>query len=709
MLNQQMPKTKTGFLGVILLLLACHLLATPRHTSSTFPNGNSMANFLADFELDSLPELANNIYLQAPDQSKAHAKIQAQYQLAEVQIARNQFDEAYESLLVIHENLPESSFIHQKLSVEAALSEVALLKGQLQLAIQWREEYLEGLLGMGQCEKEAWAKKRLGRLYLKNRQFEAAKEYYESAMQAYERLGEEEMAIAIRQEWGVFNLKKEKYLTAINCFATNLEKQRESKDTLGMMNSLKHLIEINEDLDEMEAMEAHCQEMIQWSNSPAFQAWQIGAFLKLGKIEEERDNYGLATEYFLQNQHLLLDATSRPELLYNLRAKRPVYQLIGDYNLSIGNRNMLKGQKVFSLLLFWIRMGEFQMAEAVLNQWLSSGLKGGQSIRTMRLAYRLQTESLRNQGKFMGAVNAYKQMLGNPRLTPSLDPMLNRFMNFQTEAKESHERLLLLFENQQQQLLINRNRWEKRSLMGGVLLAIVVSGFLFYYNRVRKKNNLILSQKNKLIAAALSEKEMLIREVHHRVKNNLQVVSSLLNLHARKVADPAALGAIREGRDRVKSMAFIHQKLYQVNDVRQLTVSDYVEDLANYLFASYQIDPEQIELKTSIDHLELDVDVMVPLGLILNELISNSLKHAFPGGRKGQLSVSFAEKEESFLLEVADTGIGFAKKDSADKTAGFGYQLIHTFCKKLKGQLAVVHREGTAIQFSFPKAKLALA
>ncbi|NRB51157.1 MAG: hypothetical protein HRU41_26030 [Saprospiraceae bacterium] len=709
MLNQQIPKTKTGFLSVILLLLACRLLATPKHTSSFIPKGNSMHIYLANFELDSLQKLANNSLLSLPWQGEAPSKFQVQYQLAEVQIAQNQFDEAYESLLAIHQNLPAFSFLNEKLYLEAALSEVALLRGQLQLAIQWREDYLAGMRGMGQCEKEAWAKKRLGRLYLKNRQFEAAKEYYEAAMQAYEKLGEYEIAMAIRQEWGVFNLRKKKYLTAMNCFTTNLEKQRKSKDTLGMMSSLKHLIEINQNLDQPEEMEAYCQEMVQWANSPEFQAWQIGAFLKLGKIEEERDNYGLATEYFLQNQHLLLDATSRPELLYNLRAKRPVYQLIGDYNLSLGNRNVQTDQKVFSLLLFWIRMGEFQMADGVINQWLSSGLSGGQSIRTMRLAYRLGTESLRNQGKFQEAVSTYKQMLREPRLTPRFDPMLNKFMNFQTEAKESHERLLLLFENQQQQLLIDRNLWEKRSLMGGVLLAIVISGFLFYYNRVRKKTNLVLSQKNKLIAAALSEKEMLIREVHHRVKNNLQVVSSLLNLHARKVADPAALGAIREGRDRVKSMAFIHQKLYQVNDVRQLTVSDYVEDLTNYLFTSYQIDPEQIELKTSIDHLELDVDVMVPLGLILNELISNSLKHAFPNGRKGQLLVRFVEKEASFLLEVADTGVGVAQKGSIDKTAGFGYQLIHTFCKKLKGQLTVQHQDGTAIQLSFPKTKLVAA
>lgn len=707
MLNQQIPKTKLGFLFAIFFFLIGHLAATPRFSSSSLRGEHP--SLFAQFQLDSLTDLSQNRLLLAQQAKDLHGQFLAQYQLAEIQIAQNKFDQAYTSLSQIYQELPEFYSPYQKLYLEAALSEVALLSGQLKLAIQWREQYLEGLKGFGQCEKEAWAKKRLARLYAKDLQFTSAKKYYEATIKAYEKLGEDLMATAIRQELGVLSLRKRNYLTAINCFTTNLEQQRKVKDTLGMMSSLKHLIEINEKLDQPTEVEAYCQEMIEWAKAPVFQAWQIGAFLKLGKIEEERNNYGLATEYFLQNQHLLLDATNQPELLHNLRAKRPVYQLVGDYHLAIGNRNILKDHKVFNLLLFWIRMGNFEQAEQVIGQWLALGLRGGQTIRTMRLAYRLQTESLRNQGLLLEATENYKQLLRTPKLAPSFDPMLSKFMDFQTEAKESHEKLLLLFENQQQQILIEQNRWEKRSLLGGILLAIIVSGFLFYHNRIRRKNNHLLSQKNRLIADALSEKEMLIREVHHRVKNNLQVVSSLLNLHARKVADPEALGAIREGRDRVKSMAFIHHKLYQENDVRQMTVSDYVEDLANYLFTSYQIDPQQIELKTTIAQLELDVDVMVPLGLILNELISNSLKHAFPNGQKGQLSVSFAEKDEVFLLEVADTGVGFVQEDQAPKTSGFGYQLIQTFCKKLKGQLQVRQQNGTTFQLSFPKTKLGMA
>lgn len=708
MLNQQIPKTKLGLLGLLLLLAVGPLLANPRYS----PNHQLIRDMpqLAHFELDSLASIAQENWRQERMSGTPQGKFIAQIHLAEVQIAYNHFDQAYASFLDIYQNRPEPSPIHQKLYLEGALSEAALLSGDLTSAIEWRERYLEGVQGMGQCQTEAWAKKRLGRLYLKDLQYEPAKYYYEAAIKAYEKLGEQAMAAAIRQEWGVFNLRKRKYLTAINCFATNLEQQRAQQDTLGMMSSLKHLVEINIALDHTEEVEAHCLEMIQWANNPDYHAWQIGAFLKLGQIEEERDNYGLATEYYLQNQHLLLDATNNPSLLYNLRAKRPVYQFVGDYNIAIGNRNLLKGQKVFNLILFWIRMGEFQRADQVIDQWFAQGIEGGQTMRTMRLAYRLRTESLRNQGQLQAAVLNYKQLLRDPLLAPSFDPLLNKFMDFQTEAKESHEKLLLLFENQQQELMIKQNRWEKRSLMGGILLAVLSCGFLFYHNRIRRRNNHLLSQKNRLIAAALSEKEMLIREVHHRVKNNLQVVSSLLNLHARKVEAPEALGAIREGRDRVKSMAFIHQKLYQVHDVRQMAVSDYVEDLTNYLFTSYQIDPRQIELHTDIAQLELDVDIMVPLGLILNELISNSLKHGFPGGRKGRLSVSFAEKEKGFfLLEVADTGVGFAKKQEEDKTSGFGYQLIQTFCKKLKGQLNIVHDNGTVIRFSFPKAKLAVA
>lgn len=692
---------------MIFLCLVITLQANPRHTPKhLFPGDYTL---LANFQLDSLARRAKAILSEGERIQDFVIQLQALQLTAEVQIAKNQFDQAYATLHSAYQLSPDYTLLDHKLYLAGALSEVALLTGNTSEAIRWRVAYVKGMKGQGQCENEAWANKRLGRLYLKEQQIDSAKHYFERAMQSYEKMGATSMVQALRQEWGMVNLRKRNYLSAINCFAANVEAKQVTKDTLGIIISLKHLIEINEQLDQTDAVENYCHQIIEWAASPNFQIWQSGAFLKLGKIEEERNNIALAIEYYLQNQHILLATSSQSDLLHSFKAKRPVYQLVGDYNIPTSSRQIMKDTRVYSLLLFWIRMGSFDKAQALLDLWIGKEKETWPSIRTTRLAFRLQTESLRNQARFPEAVQSFCQLLNDQDLAPSHDPVHHRFMNFQTEAKESHEKLMLLFENQEQQRLLTQSTWQNRSLLGGILLALIVSGLLFQNNQERKKNNTLLSNKNKLIAEALSEKEVLIREVHHRVKNNLQVVSSLLNLHARKVEDPKALGAIKEGRDRVKSMAFIHQKLYQVDDVRRMAVPDYINDLTNYLFTSYQIAPEQIELTTNIQQLDLDVDTMVPMGLILNELISNSLKHAFPDGRTGQISVTFKQKADDFLLEVADTGVGMALAENSAIEKGFGYQLIHTFCKKLKGQIHIQNTSGTSIQFRFPKVQLSVA
>ena len=692
---------------MLFLCFVILLQANPRHTPKhhLLPGDYSL---FANFQLDSLASLAQASLLAGKGKQDLLIQLQALQLIAEVQTAKNQFDQAYATLHSAYQLIPDNKLLDQKLYLTGALSEVALLAGSTDKAIKWRQANLKGMQSQGQCKKEAWAKKRLGRLYLKAQQIDSARYYFEAAIQAYEKMGATSMVQALRQEWGMVNLRKRKFLSAINCFAANVEAKQVTQDTLGLIISLKHLIEIYEQLDQKDAVENYCHQLIEWAASPNFQIWQSGAFLKLGKIEEERSNIALAVEYYLQNQHILLATSSQSDLLHNFKAKRPVYQLVGDYNIPISSRQIMKDTRVFSLLLFWIRMGSFDKTEALLDHWIGKEKETWPSIRTTRLAFRLQTESLRNQARFPEAVQSFRQLLNDQDLAPNHDPMLNRFINFQTEAQESHEKLMLLFENQEQQRLLTQSSWQNRTLLGGILLALIVSGFLFQNNRERKKNNTLLSNKNQLIAEALSEKEVLIREVHHRVKNNLQVVSSLLNLHARKVEDPKVLGAIKEGRDRVKSMAFIHQKLYQVEDVRRMAVPDYINDLTNYLFTSYQITPEQIELTTNIQQLDLDVDTMVPMGLILNELISNALRHAFPDGRTGQISVTFEQKGGDFLLEVADTGVGIALEQNTAKEKGFGYQLIDTFCKKLKGQIHIQNTSGTSIQFRFPKRQLSV-
>jgi len=199
---------------------------------------------------------------------------------------------------------------------------------------------------------------------------------------------------------------------------------------------------------------------------------------------------------------------------------------------------------------------------------------------------------------------------------------------------------------------------------------------------------------------------VLLKEIHHRVKNNLQVVSSLLNLQSKSVQDEKALEAIKEGRDRVKSMALIHQDLYREDNLTGIDIKEYIEKLTFSLFSSYNIDPQNIILKTDIDPLQLDVDTLIPLGLILNELISNALKYAFSENEKGILQVTLKQQDSRLLLEVKDNGKGLPEGWHYEKISSLGYQLIKSFVQKLKAELKVDGSKGTHVQMLISKYKL---
>ena len=234
-----------------------------------------------------------------------------------------------------------------------------------------------------------------------------------------------------------------------------------------------------------------------------------------------------------------------------------------------------------------------------------------------------------------------------------------------------------------------------------ILFALGITYFLFY----RIKNNRLLASKNVEIQKALAEKETLLKEIHHRVKNNLQVISGLLKWQSQYIHDGSALDAIQEGQNRVQSMALIHQKLYQSENLTGIEMKDYIDRLSNSLFHSYNINNDKVALKTEVAPLQLDIDTVIPIGLILNELLSNALKHAFPEQRTGEITVALQQDADELLLSVIDNGVGMQKKEKSKQS--FGWELIETLAKKLKAQLLVDSTNGTKIHLKIKNFKLA--
>ncbi len=207
-----------------------------------------------------------------------------------------------------------------------------------------------------------------------------------------------------------------------------------------------------------------------------------------------------------------------------------------------------------------------------------------------------------------------------------------------------------------------------------------------------------------LLRLSLKEKENLIREVHHRVKNNMQIISSLLQLQSEQFTNEATCRLFNEAKDRIRSMALVHEKLYNTKDLETVDFAAYANDLVINLFRSYGMDKTRIHFRLEAnDRVKLGIDDAIPVALMLNELISNSLKHAFPDGRKGEIFLRIEENQGKVRIELSDNGIGMPEGVQVNNTKTLGLKLIQTLVEQLNATMELARRGGTRFVLSFTK------
>lgn len=210
-------------------------------------------------------------------------------------------------------------------------------------------------------------------------------------------------------------------------------------------------------------------------------------------------------------------------------------------------------------------------------------------------------------------------------------------------------------------------------------------------------------QSQEQIQASLREKEVLLKEIYHRVKNNLQVISSLLNLQSEYIKDKQDLEIFQQSQMRIASMALIHEKMYQSPDLSRINFGEYVQELVASLLISYEVSEDAIAVNINIDeHILLGLDTAIPCGLIIHELVSNSLKYAFPSGRRGEISIAIREiVENKIVLTVSDNGIGLPSSFNFTDTASLGWQLVEALTSQLTGDLKINSDIGVEFQITF--------
>ncbi|HEX8531387.1 MAG TPA: sensor histidine kinase, partial [Cytophagales bacterium] len=362
---------------------------------------------------------------------------------------------------------------------------------------------------------------------------------------------------------------------------------------------------------------------------------------------------------------------------------------------------------------FYVNTAQYAKAAPFLKRTAASAAIIPPDLKMQLYLMQFKVDSAR--GHYPSAMRHYQ------RYTALKDSLLNETtsrqmaeldVKYQTRQKEQALKLrqkdirLLTQQRKTQQTLRN-------ALLCGTLLLLALLGLSYNRYRLKRRSNRLLqaqqqeiSRKNENLQQLLTEKDRLLKEIHHRVKNNLQVIMSLLNSQADSLTDQAALSAIQESQHRVQAISLIHQKLYQAEGLSRIPMEAYIEELVDYLQHFYDL-PQPVRFQLGIDPVELDVAQAIPLGLIINEALTNALKYAFRDGRSGTVRLSLrclarSEPERNLLkLTIEDDGVGLPADYSPGQSGSLGMTLMLGLSEQLGGALRVKSRPGLTITLTF--------
>ena len=216
-----------------------------------------------------------------------------------------------------------------------------------------------------------------------------------------------------------------------------------------------------------------------------------------------------------------------------------------------------------------------------------------------------------------------------------------------------------------------------------------------------------VTERTAQLNKSLHEKELLLKEIHHRVKNNLQIVASLLHIPARQISDPAVLAILDESQNRVKAMALVHERLYRSDDISSIDMGDYAKFMGTSLVRFYGVGAAQVKFEVEMPDVRFDINRAIPLGLLLNELLSNALKHAFPAGRKGNITLTGEQAGDSVRITVQDDGCGIPATLDWKDTQSLGLRLVNSLTEQLSGTIELDRTSGTKFTITIPDQPVA--
>lgn len=492
-----------------------------------------------------------------------------------------------------------------------------------------------------------------------------------------------------------FEVIKNNYKKASELYLEAIKIAEQHK--LGYVGNLYHSIGVMfHTTDEYEKAEKYYQKSLESARKTKDTGLQAKCLINLGSINSSNKKYNEAEKLYLES--LQYDASSE--------TKRSTYSNLG--NLKIREKKFEEAivylEKAIEANPDTGKDGDVMDYSFLIDA--KSKLKNFNGIDSLLLKSKKllhRTENLRSRsimlksignvyeamGDFKEAThyrNRYIEVYDSLKVQQREDIIYELETKYQTEKKEEELQKRIKEKNQ---LLIFT------SLSGFIILIL---SYLVYLNIKQKKK---VNKQKAQLEILVDEKNTLLKETHHRVKNSFQIVSSLLYLQSENISDKEAALAVKEAQNRVKSMILIHQKLYSKDQLVGIDSKEYIEDLVNDIIENQSDSIENLKISTAIDSKIFSIDTITPIGLIINELITNVIKYAFPDKiQNPELKVSFLKKENNYELKVSDNGIGISNQNNPDS---FGLKLIHSLAKKLKATVSFENNKGTTVTLLITK------
>lgn len=493
-------------------------------------------------------------------------------------------------------------------------------------------------------------------------------EHYHTALEMTRERGDTDVEAKILNNLAVVHRNRYDFQKAIETYQQSIAIKRESNDSVGLATSYFNLAKAHYQLDSLNASDQAFELALSFApNDSGFLA-QVNVLRALNALESGEP----------QRAQKLLDGVSA--IVQNDAGE---IRLVG----AIVKATLLQAD------------GNFAEAAQVIED--AYPLITNQRLDKIALDFeRLLATSYEGMGRYQEALEHHKRYTEKKLLRNNLqrerfaEEMLTRF---ETREKEAVIEL--------QSVKIEEGSQRRRLLVIGLVLAAALVAAMVVIVLQKVRSNQRLREEQAKTKAALHDRETLLREIHHRVKNNLQVVSSLLSIQGRGIRDEQALAAVNESRNRVQSMALIHQFLYGEDGLSSIDMQAYTEELGERLQNAIVPADLNVAIDLRIAPIRLDVDTAIPVGLIMNELITNALKHAFPNRSEGRVTVVLEHASDALLLTVSDDGVG--PPSDLEHTSSFGMKLLDAFKSRLGAHFAFERSNGLTVTYTITKFKIA--